>query len=355
MAGLYTTYQLAGLQQRIRTLPKFWLQYFTRQINFTTDEIAFDKLTDDQRSLAPFVHPMAQGRMISHAGYATKTFKPAYVKPKHVVDPNKVLPRQPGEAIGTGSLTNDQRRQAVIAYNMMMERQMIENRWEWMAAQAILTGKVIVEGDDYPSVTVDFGRDASLTQTVDWTASGYTSDNTFADLLDLKRDINDLSYSGTVIRDYIFGGDAWAKFQSINKDILYGLGGLMDRNVGGSETSVTRITEGLEGVEYAGSISGLAGAGRMNIWINTQKYKKADGTTDYLMPQGGISLVSPDVDGVRCFGAIMDASASYNALDIYPKNYMTEDPCVEYTLSQSSPLMVPVDPNATGYIQVIPV
>ena len=100
MAGLYTTTKLLEVQRKINSLPAFFLTFFPRQINFEEDEIAFDKVSTNYKRLAPFVAPNVQGRVLRDRGYTTKTFKPAYVKPKHVVDPRRAIPRMAGEAIG---------------------------------------------------------------------------------------------------------------------------------------------------------------------------------------------------------------------------------------------------------------
>ena len=59
-------------------------------------------------------------------------------------------------------------------------------------------------------------------------------------------------------------------------------------------------------------------------------------------------LLNPvGVDGVRAFGAILDPRAGYQALPIYSKNWIAEDPAAEYIMSQSAPLMIPGRPNAS--------
>jgi len=58
------------------------------------------------------------------------------------------------------------------------------------------------------------------------------------------------------------------------------------------------------------------------------------------------------MDGVRCFGAIRDKKAGYQALEFFMKNWEIEDPSHEYIMSQSAPLMVPKEPNATYSIKV---
>lgn len=354
MAGLYTTYQLLAVQRKIKRLPAFFLQWFTTQINFQEDKIAFDKVYTDMTRIAPFVAPTAQGKVIKEEGYNAVAFKPAYVKPKHVIDPNMIIPRQPGEALGTGSLTIEQRRNAVIAFLLQKHRAMHDNTQEWMAAQALINGYVDVSGELYPTTRVDFGRDPALTGTVDWTASGVTSEDTFQDLYDMKKLANEKSVSGAVVNTQIFGGDAWAQFVKINKELLFGKGGLMDKNIGGSTTSVTRMWDGLEGVEYMGRIAGLNGAGALDIYVNTQKYRDENNVSQYLFPQNKVLGIAPSVDGVKCFGAILDKAAGWQSLEYFPKMWENEDPSVEYLMTQSAPLMVPRDVNATYLLTVMP-
>lgn len=356
MAGLYTTYRLLEVQSKLKTLPSFFLQWFPRQINFQEDMIAFDKVYQDLTRIAPFVAPNVQGRVIKEEGYSTKSFKPAYVKPKHVIDPNLIIPRQPGEALGTGSLSLAQRRDRVIAFLLMKHRAMHENTWEWMAAQAAQYGYVDVAGVehlDYPAVRVNFGRDPALTITTDWSASSVTLMGMIADLRQGQRLVSDKSLSGTVVRDYIFGGDAWEKFVEKGGKELWGADGLLDSSIRGSESSVTRLWDDVEGVQYMGVLQGINGAGQMRIWVNTQKYRDGKNQEQYLMNQKAVMGISSAIEGVRCFGAILDKSAGYQALDYFPKMWEANDPSVEYLMTQGAPLMVPGDPNATFLLTVM--
>ena len=351
MAQIYDTFTLRGVQAKTKTVPAFFLTFFTQQINSQDEKIAFDKVIRDMRGMAPFVVPTAQGKVGKIEGYTTEAFKPAYVKPKHVIDPNLVIPRQPGEALGTGSLTLAQREQAVTAFLAQLHVNLHHNRWEWLAAKAAVYGKVTIKGDDYPETLVDFRRDPALTITSAWATM--TADQIFEDLRLARKTANDKSMSGAVIRKLIFGGDAWSLFAKKCQDKLYGQNGLMDRTVGGSETSITRLWDGLEGVEYMGKIAGINGMGSFEIWVNTQKIKGDDGNEEYLMPQNGVFGISPEaMSGYRCFGAILDTDAGYQSLEIFPKMWKSEDPSCTYIMSQGAPLMVPGDANATFLIYV---
>ena len=59
---LYTSTELLGVIETVHPQISFWLpNYFTRVINFTTEEIFFDKISHN-RTLAPFVAPNVQGK-----------------------------------------------------------------------------------------------------------------------------------------------------------------------------------------------------------------------------------------------------------------------------------------------------
>lgn len=49
---------------------------------------------------------------------------------------------------------------------------------------------------------------------------------------------------------------------------------------------------------------------------------------------------------MKAFGAILDTD-SLEPADIYPKMWDNKDPSARFIMSQSAPLMIPVNPNAT--------
>jgi hypothetical protein len=343
---------LGALYRRTKApTPPFWLQNFPNQINFDTPQIYFEKVFGDDRHLAPFVIPTMPGRPQKLDGYAAESFAPAYIKILDPVDPSMFIKRQAGEAFITGSMTLDQRRNAVVVELLRKGRQKIQNRNEWLAARAIIDGKVTIEGEDYPSTLVDFRRDAGLTVTLagtaKWDQSG-TADP-LANLKDARQAANELS--GARIRNHVFGANAWDLFNQ-----RVDLKELMNKNFGGLNVNVTRMSDGWsdQGQEFMGTIQGLNGAGAINAWVDTSKYiDPEDGTEKFFLDQDTVVGVSDMVSGTRCFGAIMDKRAGYRPLDVFFKNYEQENPSVEYLLLQSAPLMVPREPNATFSIKVV--
>lgn len=341
---------LLSVVRQQKTLQHFWLNFFTTQINFETKNIQFDRVSSDYRILAPFVVPNAQGRPMTMEGYDSIQFTPAYVKPKYVVDPEMVLERQPGEALGAGSLTNQQRYNAVIAELLKRGKHSIENRWEWLAARAVIDGGVTIASEDYPSTFVDFRRDPSLTSVLTLGArwSEATSDP-MADLKMMRRKVNDLT--GSVVRTHIFGADAYDAFATREKEFIKDM---LDTNIRGSGAEIKRLTDDLDnGMEYIGVLKNSDGSGRLEVWVCTTKFTNEEGVEEYLLDQGTVVGVASALSGVRCFGAIRDKRAGFRALPIFPKNWEEEDPSVEYLLMQSAPLMVPKVPNASYSMKVV--
>jgi hypothetical protein len=347
---VFNLYTLMEMSRQIKTAPRFWLnKFFTKQINFDGREIIFEKVYGDDRKLAPFAVPTAAGRPQKLSGFEARTFAPAYVKQKDVVDPTMHLERLAGEALG-GSLTIQQRRDAVRAELLRMQKEKIQNRWNWMAARAAVDGKVLISGEDYPETLVDFRRDAELTKVLTLGAKwDQATANPLADLKDCRLAANELC--GARISLNIFGANAWELF--CERVDLTALQNSINRGAG-QQTTVTTMSDGYgDTLEYMGSMQGLNGQGRMEFWVDTTRYIDPEtGAEEYYLDQNTVVGISDLMAGVRCFGAIMDGKAGFRPLDMFFKNWENEDPSVEYLLSQSAPLMVPKEPNATYSIKV---
>lgn len=350
--NIFDLYTLQAVQRRIKTSPTFWLDtFFTGQINFDGRKILFEKVYGDDRKLAPFVVPNVAGRPQRLEGFEMDTFAPAYSKQKDIVDYTMHIERQAGEALG-GSLTIEQRRNAVIAELLRRQKVKIRNTWNWLAARATIDGKVIIKGEDYPETLVDFRRDPALTKILTGAAAwDQATADPLADLRESRVAANELS--GARIQRYTFGANAWELFcQRVDLKELMNA----DNRGAGQQTSVNLMGEGYgDTVEYMGSMSGINGQGRMEFWVDTTKFIDPEtGLEEFYLDQNTVAGVSDMMRGVRCFGAIMDAEAGFRSLDTFFKNWREQDPSQEYLLTQSAPLMVPREPNATFSIKVAP-
>jgi len=343
---LYGTTELIMVQQRFPQLPDgFWMNLANRTVTSDREEILFERLDIDNRRLAPFVAPNVQGRVMRAQGFSARSFRPAYVKPKHIVDPTKAISRMFGEPL-LGGMTMAQRFDAHVANNMRLERESIERRWDWMAARAVIDGSVTVSGDDYPTVTVDFLRDPSLAIQLSGTAR-WSQTATASPLEDLEA-VSDSSFNLGLapITDLVFGTTAWKNFLK-NSEVLF----LLNKFYGGSTSEFQRtVLTPPSNFQKMGVISGTSGS--FNLWRYRNWYSDTlpDGNLvrkEYLDPTVVVGYGSA-VDMIRAYGAIMDVDADFIAeATIFPKMWREEDPSVVYTMSQSAPLMVPTNPNNT--------
>lgn len=311
-------------------------------INSEDEFIDFEKLVEG-RKLAPLVVPTAQGRPLYNEASRMSRVKPAYLKPKDPVSPGRAIKRRPGESMfSPNSLSPSGRFMAIIGDILRCHRSAIERRLEWMCAQAAIHGKVTLEGPDYPTTVIDFGRD--LTHTVVLTDTA-TWDNEGADI------VADLNTWIERVRRAQFGGPV--NRITIGKDVV----GPFLKNASVREHLDTQIRGtngelniGLRSGEYSERLGRL---GNVEIWTTSDFYEKPDGSTEGFMPAKGVLLTGPNVNMVEAYGAILDDKANFNALPVFPKQWTNEDPAVTYVMTQSSPLEIPVNPNNTLFATVL--
>jgi hypothetical protein len=340
--GAYDSNALIGVVKTLPATNNFWRNLaFPRTMTFDTAAISFDLVAKGRR-MAPFVAPNVAGKPMQSEGFTTKQFTPAYIKPKAVLDPERLIKRSAGEMFG-GSLSPAQRRNAIVADILAEQKAMIEKRWEWMACEAIVKGTVLVSGESYPSVTVDFGRAAGQTITLAgatlWSAAG-----TSFPLKNLQTWYTATAKaSATQVRDLVFGVDAWEAFAGHATVVA-----ALDTRRGSDLKLETTVGLGLDdNFTFKGQ---LPNGPRM--WVYSDVYED-ESATDQQMLDPTYVIGIGGVEGVQAFGAILDARAGYQATALFPKMWLNEDPAVEYIMSQSAPLMIPRRPNASFRMQVL--
>lgn len=346
--NLYDFATLFGVITQQKEVPNFWLGFYTRQINFETREIIFERVNRDYARRAPFVAPNIQAAVNQHEGYSMDSVAPAYVKEKDIFDDTLPFLRRPGEAMIAGSMSNEQRRDAWVADYAAMHKIRIMKTWEWLAARAAIDGMVTIEGERYPQSTVNFNRDASLTLTSDWTAVGAKP---LDDIYQQRKVVNGLN--GATVRTVIMGDDALAAFSKAHKEELKDL---MDTRFRGSDTAISALLDGFDGIEFVGRFAGIAGAGQFDLFRYSGMQRNPEtGEEEPLLKPGQVFGINPEAfAGVRAFGAIKDGKAGWRAMDLFPKMWEeNQDPFEEIFMTQSAPLMVPGQPNATFLINAV--
>jgi len=324
----------------------YWLDnWFTSQIEFTTEEIDFSKISD-VRKLAPLVVPTAQGKPIYTAAERHTTVKPAYVKPKDPVTATRMIRR----AAGIGDLgrqqpmTPIQRYNAIIADIQRQHRYAIERRWEWMAANAVLYGLNELEDEAYPLTIVDFGRDPGHTITLG--AGARWGEDGVSIMSNLQSWINTVRTAkfGGVVNRLTIGSAVWDVMQN-DPEIREFMNTQFKSNAGVNLN--LGLKEGLE-VEFAGRLSN-----NLEVYVYSDYYQNPDGTVVPFMDPRDVVLTSPSIRGVRCFGAIQDIGAQLQAMPVFSKMWNEQDPSATFVMNQSAPLMVPVNPNASLRARVL--
>lgn len=334
MADLFSTSTLKAIVQDLR-VPKTGMldAYFKTTSQDDTEEIHFD-IDNKPRRIAPFVSPLVAGKVVASRGFQTTTFKPAYVKDKRAFSPTRAVKRVMGEKIGGGGLSPEQRMQVLLVQDMQDQLEMVQRRLEWMACQALYGGTVTVSGEDYPTVVVDFGRDAghsiTLGGAVQWNDAGVNPLDdlqTWSELMIKKAGVGVTEVTMTI--------DVWKVFRS-HAEVKTRL----DRWRGNSTMQQDAVQR--EGRVFMGMVDQFAIYAYSGWYIDP-----TSGTETAMLPAGTVICAAGDaVEGVQHFGAIMDHDV-LQAMAYYPKSWLEQDPSMRYLLMQSAPLPVPYRVNAT--------
>ena len=342
---VYNTEELLGVFRDLEPIQEFWLSFFPGLHTSQTERIEWSKITN-YRHLAPLVLPTAQGRPTFRADENMTSVKPGYLKPKDPVQDAGMLTRRAGlgEIGQARPLSHNERYIATIAPVLQKHRSDIERRWEWMAAQALLNGEITLEDDGYPSAQVNFNRNSNQTITLSggnrWGDSGVS----IVDLLDEWNDrMADAKFGGPAT-DVIMGTAAW-KAAKADTEVLK----LLETDI--RNTSGTSLDLGIgngDKVQFKGNISR-----NLRVWVYSDYYEAPDGTIMPYMDPRDILMVGNNVMGVKAYGAILDKKASFQPLPIFPKMWDEEDPSATILMTQSAPLMVPINPNNTLRARVV--
>jgi hypothetical protein len=340
---IFDTSVLNQVVENLDRPQSFLLDAFFRQEQRSTSEYIEFHVKDEAARLAPFVSPLKAGKAIANEGYTAKNFKPAYVKDKRQFNPRDALVRMVGERIG-GELSPAERQNRNVALALANQLDTLTRREEWMAAQVLRNGSITVVGEGYPSVVVNFGRHADLTQTLLTTARWGESGVSPMDNLETWFDTVTTRGGGAVTHVVLAPG-AWkllradAKFQN-NLDREKGQDGSVQYFLNPTGT-------GGNWARYQGRI------GNIEFWVYNQPYIADDGSAATMLNDMDVLLLNmPGLLGTRAYGMIHDEEANFAATRYFSKSWLEKDPSVRWLLLQSAPLMVPYRPNASMRVQV---
>ena len=334
MLGMYETAELVQTVRNLFVAQTFLLDtFFPNIIEADTPQVAID-VDIGKRRLAPFCSPLVEGKLVESRRFVTNLFTPAYVKDLRKPDLLKPVRRAIGERL-LGAMSPAERFEANLAYELMDQMDMMKRRLEWMAAQALTTGTVTIVGEGYPDpIVVNFQRDPSLTVGLSGAAAwGQTGVSPSDSVIAWSATV--LQKSGAVVTDVVFTNSPWQAFKSdvnVINAIWTERGGPSELELGG------RI--------QTGAVN-MGRWGQYRLWLYNDWF--VDPVTDIespMLPDGTVILSSPELQGTRAFGCILDPEFAYGALAFAPKMWIEKNPASVNLLMQSSPIVIPSRVNA---------
>lgn len=331
---------------RLATVTNYWRARGGFDTNiFQSDKqaIIFEKITET-REVAPFVLPTNTGRpSYRRRGSEARSFTPAYIKPRDPVIPSEQFTRRPGNLFDDAPRTPQQNFDDEVATILQHHRTIIERRWELMCSQAMIYGKVLVEYENGPTVTVDYGRDTALT---DIKASGFWDDTTdipaaLQEYLDAMANA-EFGGRGAVVT---IGREVWRVMRK-NSSLLE----LMDTQMKNSDASFARSLIEARTPDAPWTVVGTLPG--LTFVLYEDFYVDNSGAQVDIMNPRDLVISAQDVGGVMAFGAILEAR-NLRPQAVFPKMWEAEDPSALNIMTQSAPLPIQVFPNRTFHARPV--
>ena len=312
------------------------------------------------RKMAPFVSPVLEGKVMDRLGKTTNSYAPPYIKPKRPTVAGDLLVAQPGEAIYSPGITVGQRALQLLMQDLMDLDDAVTRREEWMAWQALTTGKITVVGDGVNDL-IDFGLKSSHLITLDDTTGKELWTNPDSNLTGyITAWCRLVSQDSGVTPNIMVLDNAVAAPAFLNHPQIKATGGPLSAY----KLSLGTIQPTLlaEGVTFIGTLT-LPGV-NIDIYSYDEWYTDdVIGSDTYgqelpMVPSGGCIIGSTRAQNSKLYGAIQDLDAMAanggNALPVtrFPKSWTENDPSVRMLMLQSASLVALNQPDASLYAKV---
>ena len=343
MPSLYTTRQLLATTKQFPPVSLSLVDmFFPARYLSVTEKIALDKI-DEDRKIAAYVSPLVAAKSSLSAPRRVEEYTPPSVIEMDQIRVDEITHRLPGEDFST-PLSPEARHAAILQEKRFRQIQRISRRYIQQALSVLTTGSIVVSGDDHPPDQIDFGRDASLTVTLSganaWSSS--TSDP-IGDLESMSDAIADLC--GATSTNVVMGLGAWSLFR--NNEAVQ------------KQLNINRLPELTAlNADPATNGRGLRSRGRFgdfDISTYAESWQDDSGVLQKFMPTNGVIIGGPDIRGTIAFGGVAlvenDTTVVY-AGEIIPDHFSQKNPDGEFLRSQSRPLVIPVEPNASAFLKV---
>lgn len=354
---LWDTNRFLGVFRDVKSDPLYWTQWFPYELRSESEWIDFEKMPIKGRKLAPFVMPLARGESVYEDTGKGFRFKPAYIKLEDQIDPLMPLRRRvgidPNMTQMPVPLTPAQRLTLIKAAITQSHVDAIHRRWNWMAATALRDGQITISGENYPTTLINFQRAGNHTITLNSGERFGDTDVSIVDFFQLVVNrMANAEFGGVPVRATM-GGGVWAVMRKDKEFRDH-----MDTNIRGGNITVERGLVTGDPVFKVGEMTIGGSSGQViELWVDNSTYTDPDtgAQSRYIGNHQILFTSTPDaISGTRAYGRIIDRAANWEALPIFPKNWVSQgDVEVEYITHKSAPLYVPINPNATLLANVI--
>lgn len=310
--------------------------FFPGIYEFDTAEVYFDRVLDDMRA-APYVAPLSPGKIQQPRGFRKETIVPASMKPKNQVNPNEVLARLPGEAIG-GEMSAADRESAIRQMYLQKHIERIARQREIQASAILRTGSVTITGDDYPSTVVNYARDSSLTKALTSTARWGESGVSPYDNLDGWMD-EVATLSGAAVNIVIMDRLAWQLYAADAK-----VEKVLDRTLGQTAAMTLGFTPTTPGAPvFKGRDGGV------EFYVYNDVVMDESFATSKLIPDYTVMFGSQGgYQGAKLCGVVQHAENHFGKGEYFPHEWIDSNTGAQFVETITAPILAPKRVNASG-------
>lgn len=341
MPNTVSIYEPRTMMGVIRKLPPvhtfFRSTFFSHERTFVTKNVDVD-FKKGARKLAPFVSRMIGGKIVPNSGYETSTYTPPLVAPDKVTTIDDIVSRQAGETLYS-ERTPAQRAVIKMSEDFSELRDMITRREEWMCAQAMINGKILVIGDGVSDV-IDFGFtnkvDISTDAKQKW--KGGTAQSKYQNLVAWHEQVQKTGFTNCNV--CIMAADVAAEFvkdaevQKLLDTKYYNL-------------AVIKPAQHENGVTYMGTIHEIGlDIYKYNEWYLDDWTDPAHPVELPMVPNGTLIMASTAANYSMCYGAITMLNQNTGNFETVegkyvPDTFIKKRPDRRFLALQSAPIPVP--------------
>lgn len=341
--------QLAIVNNKTRKTDNWLLQtFFPNKIAFPNkDAVPLDEL-DTTQALAPFVSPLVQAKpIVSQGSFEREYVKAPYLKPARSLTPDTVYDASLLSTLqdaglirsANGRMSEAERLRVAQISEFNRLRESIDNRKVLMGADILTTGSTVCVGDDHPAYLVDYKRAGALKFSPD---NGWDTE-AGKPVSDIENMIDRLITEGG--SSPVIALMSSKVFANLIKNPEFKERIQRPQGANTPDIFAPRFNR-TDRAMYRGDFDGI------QFWTYDVAHR-LNGVSKRFIDETGFYLVA-DTSGYQAQCMIKHMDAWGLALEYFDYTAVQKDPSIIKMISESSPLIVPSNPNGvcggTGFV-----